>query len=152
MSLLPRGVARNSSCRMVVSTLVGIVSIAAALGGSVLRTGATQLSAPASASSCPRAAATYSAGYNPYVLDLGDVNGDGKLDLAVANRYLSNVSVMLGNGAGGFLPPASYSVGYLPVFVKFPPWISRDPTRIAEAAPARCPPKQSLILPPLLAL
>jgi hypothetical protein len=35
----------------------------------------------------------------------------------VANRYISNISVMLGNGAGGFFPPASYSVGYLPVFV-----------------------------------
>src|SRR5262245_7879513 len=118
MSHLSRGVTRNNPCRMVVYTLVAIASIAAALGGSVPRTGATQLLASASASPCPGIAATYSAGYNPYVLDLGDVNGDGKLDLAVANRYLSNISVLFGNGVGGFLSPASYSVGYLPVFVK----------------------------------
>src|ERR1051326_4383472 len=33
---------------------------------------------------------------------VGDFNGDGKLDLAVANRGGNDVSVLLGSGSGGF--------------------------------------------------
>jgi len=33
---------------------------------------------------------------------VGDFNGDGKPDLAVANEYSDNVSVLLGNGDGSF--------------------------------------------------
>jgi hypothetical protein len=41
----------------------------------------------------------------------GDFNLDGKLDLATANGSTHNVSVLLGNGSGGFAPAASSPVG-----------------------------------------
>ena len=45
----------------------------------------------------------YSAGDYPSSVAIGDLNGDGDLDLAVANLPRSNnVSVLLGNGDGSF--------------------------------------------------
>jgi hypothetical protein len=41
-------------------------------------------------------------GMNPVSVAVGDFNGDGKADLAVANRTGNNVSVLLGNGDGTF--------------------------------------------------
>ena len=41
----------------------------------------------------------------------GDFNGDGKPDLAVAGRFSSRVSILLGNGDGSFQPRADYEVG-----------------------------------------
>src|SRR5262249_10535590 len=54
---------------------------------------------------------------------VGDVNGDGRLDLAVANYggppsfNDSNVSVLLGNGDGSFQPARNFAAGLLPVFL-----------------------------------
>jgi hypothetical protein len=50
---------------------------------------------------------------------VGDFNGDGKLDLAVANRGTfpytnSSVSILLGKGDGTFLPPVNYAAGIHP--------------------------------------
>ncbi len=42
------------------------------------------------------------AGSYPQTVDIADVNGDGKLDALVANEGSSTLSVLLGNGAGGF--------------------------------------------------
>ncbi|MFM2069331.1 MAG: hypothetical protein RLZZ584_4240, partial [Pseudomonadota bacterium] len=39
---------------------------------------------------------------NPVKLTLGDVNGDGKLDIVTANQTSNNISVLTGNGLGGF--------------------------------------------------
>jgi len=44
----------------------------------------------------------YGAGSFPYSLAIGDLNGDGKPDLAVANAGDTTVSVLLGNGDGAF--------------------------------------------------
>jgi hypothetical protein len=44
---------------------------------------------------------------------LGDVNGDGKPDLVVANYQSNTVGVLLGNGDGTFQTAATYSSGGL---------------------------------------
>src|SRR5260370_31211038 len=42
--------------------------------------------------------------YDPRAIVTADFNGDGRLDLAVANFYSGNVSVLLGNADGTFQP------------------------------------------------
>ena len=56
---------------------------------------------------------TYDAGgYQTYSVVAADVNGDGKLDLIVANSYFSNtIGVLLGNGDGTFQPVVTYGSG-----------------------------------------
>jgi hypothetical protein len=59
-----------------------------------------------------QAATSYAAGDRPASVAVGDFNGDGTLDLAVANYVSSGtVSVLLGNGDGSFQAPTSYSTG-----------------------------------------
>src|SRR5262249_34474557 len=41
----------------------------------------------------------------------GDFNGDGKLDLAVANAFAGGVSILQGDGAGGFGAPLNFFTG-----------------------------------------
>jgi len=56
-------------------------------------------------------------GYNPYSVAIADVNGDGNLDLIVANEEQSktdpegSISVMLGRGDGTFHAAVNYSSG-----------------------------------------
>jgi hypothetical protein len=47
----------------------------------------------------------------------GDVNGDGNVDVMAANREGNNVSVLLGDGAGGLAAPATYATGNSPLAV-----------------------------------
>src|SRR5215216_4396608 len=54
---------------------------------------------------------SYAVGSNPYAGALGDFNGDGKPDLAVANNSTSNISVLPGNGDGTFGVKTDYDVG-----------------------------------------
>ena len=54
---------------------------------------------------------SFDTGPNPNSVTAGDVNGDGFQDLVVANLTSGTVSVLLGDGAGAFLPPVSYEVG-----------------------------------------
>ena len=83
------------------------------LGGVV----ATVLSMPCSAQVCSTpsftAATNFEVGDGPRSVTTGDFNGDGKLDLAVANSYFrsSNVSVLLGNGSGGFGAATNFAAG-----------------------------------------
>ena len=56
------------------------------------------------------------AGTRPYDVAVGDFNGDGIADLAVTNQATSNVTILLGNGAGGFAqaPGSPVAAGSFP--------------------------------------
>ena len=45
----------------------------------------------------------------PTAITTGDVNGDGRLDIITANSSSNNISVLLGNGAGGFATAINYA-------------------------------------------
>ncbi len=51
------------------------------------------------------------AGANPISVDVGDLNGDGHVDLVTANHGSGDVSVLLGHGDGTFSSPANYPAG-----------------------------------------
>jgi hypothetical protein len=53
-------------------------------------------------------------GSQPYALASGDLNGDGRADLVVANSNAGSISAYLGNGAGGFGPRSDCPVGSSP--------------------------------------
>ena len=50
----------------------------------------------------------------PYSLVAGDFNGDGRLDLAVANYATADVTIIMGNGNGTFQTTGNYPVGQGP--------------------------------------
>lgn len=59
----------------------------------------------AAAAAAPTARTTkIRAGQSPGSVAIADVNGDGKPDVVVANEKSDDVSVLLGNGKGGFTP------------------------------------------------
>ena len=53
----------------------------------------------------------YTAGTAPAFVALGDYNGDGKIDMAVANEVSNTVSILLGNGDGTFRPNIDFAAG-----------------------------------------
>jgi hypothetical protein len=73
----------------------------------------------AGAAGCPTpgfapARSFLSGGAHPFSIAVGDFNGDGKPDLAVANAGTepdSSVSILLGNGDGTFQPHVDYYAG-----------------------------------------
>jgi uncharacterized protein (TIGR03437 family) len=80
-------------------------------------------------------AVSYKAGVAPTSLTTGDFNGDGRLDLAVANRgsagfpgvpnNTGDVSVLLGNGDATFQPAVPYAAGQGPASI-LAAYINRD--------------------------
>ena len=56
----------------------------------------------------------YPTGTNSSSVAIGDLKGDGRLDLAVANAGSNTVSVLLGNGTGGFSAATPYATGLGP--------------------------------------
>jgi hypothetical protein len=67
-------------------------------------------------------AARLTVGSNPYTVALGDLNGDGKPDLAVANFNSNSVSVLLNTTAAGsatttFAPTQDFPTGTHPIVV-----------------------------------
>ena len=59
----------------------------------------------------PAPAMDLAVGASPYSVAMGDFNGDGHLDLAVANGGSNDVSVLLGNGDGTFTPARNFDAG-----------------------------------------
>src|SRR6266566_370531 len=57
---------------------------------------------------------TYAVGTAPVAIAIGDFNGDGKPDLAVANSGSNNVSILLNNGDGTFQAAVNYAAGTSP--------------------------------------
>jgi FG-GAP-like repeat len=70
-----------------------------------------------------KSAVSYPVGTAPIAVAVGDFNGDGKPDLAVANAGNpgtgddGNVSILLGNGDGTFQPALSVAAGKNPFFI-----------------------------------
>ena len=62
-------------------------------------------------------AVIYGAGVRPTSIATGDFNGDGNLDLAVANPGSWNISILLGNGNGTFQAAVNYGMGTSTGFV-----------------------------------
>ena len=59
-------------------------------------------------------AVDYAARTNPTAIAIGDFNGDGKVDAAVANWNDNGVSVLLGDGTGGFGAATGFAAGATP--------------------------------------
>jgi CSLREA domain-containing protein len=53
----------------------------------------------------------------PVSISLGDFNGDGKQDLAVADQGTDRGSVLLGNGLGSFSAPTNFAAGSQPLSI-----------------------------------
>ena len=64
------------------------------------------------------AQATLATGSKPASVILGDVNGDGELDIITANFNSANVSVLLGKGNGNFEDQQTFATGTKPFAVK----------------------------------
>jgi hypothetical protein len=58
--------------------------------------------------------ASFGVGNQPEAMTVGDFNGDGKPDIAVANEMDSTVSILLGKPDGTFAAGVTYPVGYSP--------------------------------------
>jgi hypothetical protein len=56
-------------------------------------------------------------GLSPVSIAVGDLNGDGQLDLAISNFNSDNISVLLGNGDGTFQAQTVYPVGSRPTSI-----------------------------------
>jgi len=59
----------------------------------------------------------FDVGSEPSAIAMGDFNGDGKPDLAVANRDSDDISILLGDGGGAFAAQRRYPAGDGPRFI-----------------------------------
>jgi hypothetical protein len=79
------------------------------------------VAAPASAATTvsfvPAPGSPFAVGIGPEGITSADFAGDGKLDLAVTNEGANNVTVLLGDGSGGFTPATGspFAVGLHPL-------------------------------------
>ena len=80
--------------------LIALLSMAAFMAAAVSD------SITSAATSSFAAKQDFATGPNPRSVTTGDLNGDGKLDLAVANLNSNTVSVLLNNTVPGVTPPS----------------------------------------------
>jgi hypothetical protein len=64
-----------------------------------------------------QAVVNYPTGSTPFSVAVADFNGDGKLDLAVANELSGTVSILLGKGDGTFRRQIDYATLRFPISV-----------------------------------
>lgn len=64
------------------------------------------------------AATNFASGDRPTSVAMQDLDGDGKVDLAVTNHEPNTVSILRGNGDGSFGPPTPFGVGQFPRSVR----------------------------------
>jgi hypothetical protein len=69
------------------------------------------------AQTCSYLATNFPVGSVPSSVAKGDFNSDGKMDLVTANFGSDDLSILLGNGLGGFSAQTNISVGNQPIFV-----------------------------------
>jgi hypothetical protein len=100
-NVLPQGRARMRRPRCAV--LLACLGAALALGV-VARSAST----PAPSFAAPR---EYPTGDDPQQVAIGDLDGDGKRDLATANFENGTVSVLINRGDGSFEPRRDYAAG-----------------------------------------
>ncbi len=75
----------------------------------------SQLSTSALGSLTPSFPRTdFPVGHSPSAVAVGDFNGDGKLDMAVADEGDNTVSILLGNGDGTFQSQSTFPTGVAP--------------------------------------
>ena len=65
----------------------------------------------------PAASYTTGASTTPECMRLGDLNGDGKLDIVTANAGNNDLSVLLNSGNGTFAAPATYNTDTHPTSI-----------------------------------
>jgi len=59
----------------------------------------------------PASGSPFAAGSTPFSIGAADFNKDGKLDLVIANQGSSDVTLLIGNGTGGFTPASGSPFG-----------------------------------------
>jgi hypothetical protein len=67
----------------------------------------------------PAPGSPFPAGKRPSSIAVGDLNNDGKLDSVIANADSNDVTILLGDGHGGFKPAqgSPFNVGTTPMYV-----------------------------------
>jgi type II secretory pathway component GspD/PulD (secretin) len=91
---------------------ITLALLSASLVAPVSQLSASALAGNLTGASFPRT--DFPVGHSPDAIADGDFNGDGKLDLAVANRGDNTVSILLGNGNGTFQSPTTVATGLAP--------------------------------------
>ncbi len=75
----------------------------------------------------------YAAGAGAYSVAVSDFDGDGKLDLVVANNGSDTVSILRGAGNGTFAAPVTYGAGSSPASVAVGDFDGDDKNDIAAS-------------------
>jgi hypothetical protein len=100
-----RGLRGRLACLAAACGLFGLVTLVVAVAPAVALTEFAPATFP------------LAAGAHPQAVAVGDFNGDGVPDIATANAGDDSVSLLLGNGAGGYSAATSFAVGQAPVSI-----------------------------------